>query len=99
MYVHVCLRYIITRGVLPDAGSLLEEQDHIRLKRCIFSAQCTNLPPVVTHNVVDENDHMLSLIRKVKLFNNEDDRVKVCTTCHVFLWYSFVDFEFTSNNY
>lgn len=82
--MYACLRYITAlRGVLPDAGSLLQEQDHIRLKRCIFSAQCTNLPPVVTHNVVDENDHVLSLIRKVKLFNNEDDRVKVYTAFHV----------------
>lgn len=65
------------RGVVPDVNLLLEEQDHIMLKRCMFSAQRSNLPPVVTHNVVDDDDRVLSLIRKFKLFNHRDDRVKV----------------------
>ena len=67
------------RGKLPDAEMLLEKDDIIKLKRCIFSAQRTNLPPVVTHNVIDnDTDPVLSHIRRIQLFNHRDDRVKVC---------------------
>ena len=66
-----------SRGITPNTQSLLENKDLIKLKRCILSAQRTNLPPVVTHNVIHEDDSVLKLIRKTKLFNNKDDKVKV----------------------
>ena len=70
----------------------------IKLKRCIFSAQRSNLPPVVTHNMLeDETDPVLTLIREKQLFNDREDRVKVCLTapvqycnvCFFFLLYMF----------
>ena len=40
--------------------------------------QRSSLPPVCTHNVVDdENDPVLCAIRRCLLFNNRHDRVKV----------------------
>ncbi|NXX40787.1 GYS2 protein, partial [Tricholaema leucomelas] len=36
------------------------------------------LPPVTTHNMIDDgNDPILSTIRRIGLFNNRTDRVKV----------------------
>lgn len=50
----------------------------IRLKRCIFALQRDGLPPVTTHNVVDDwNDPVLNAVRRCKLFNTVNDRVKV----------------------
>lgn len=63
---------------LPDAGELLRKEDLIRLKRCIFSLERTTLPPVTTHNIVDDwNDPILNSVRRCNLFNTKDDRVKV----------------------
>ena len=66
------------RGVLPEKEILIEKEDVIKLKRCIYSAQRTNLPPVVTHNVIDDDkDPVLTYIRRIQLFNRREDRVKV----------------------
>lgn len=44
----------------------------------LFSFQRTTLPPVCTHNVVDDGiDPILCSIRRCQLFNNRSDRVKV----------------------
>lgn len=48
------------------------------LKRRIFALKRHGLPPVTTHNMADDaNDPILNQIRRVKLFNNSYDRVKV----------------------
>ena len=66
------------RGQLPDSSTLIEKQDIIKLKKCIFSAQRTKLPPIVTHNVLDDGkDPVLCSLRRVQLFNRREDRVKV----------------------
>ncbi|KAJ1952766.1 glycogen synthase isoform 1 [Linderina pennispora] len=66
------------RGKEPHADDLLTEQDRILLKRRVFSLKRDALPPIVTHNVVDDSeDPVLSQLRAVQLFNNDDDRVKV----------------------
>lgn len=50
----------------------------MKLKRCIFSAQTSGLPPICTHNVADDwNDQVLNALRRCKLFNQKYDRVKV----------------------
>ncbi len=37
-----------------------------------------HLPPVVTHNVIDDDqDPVLNHIRRIQLFNKREDRVKV----------------------
>lgn len=68
---------------MPDPETFLEKQDIIKLKRSMFSAQRTDLPPVVTHNVLNsENDSVLSHIRRIQLFNRREDRVKVSIDVH-----------------
>ncbi|KAK3594074.1 hypothetical protein CHS0354_040842 [Potamilus streckersoni] len=69
---------ICLRGELPTGDEILKQEDIVKLKRCIFSAQRNNLPPICTHNVADDvNDQVLSAFRRCQLFNNRHDRVKV----------------------
>lgn len=68
----------VLSGELPDTNSLLEKKDIIQLKRCIFAAQKGGLPPICTHNVLDDHsDPVLCNIRRIQLFNSREDRVKV----------------------
>ncbi|CAO1630638.1 unnamed protein product [Jaminaea pallidilutea] len=63
---------------LVDPSTLLSESDKILLKRRIFALKRNSLPPVVTHNMVDDaTDPILNQIRRVQLFNRPQDRVKV----------------------
>lgn len=62
---------------LPNQDNLLTEQDRVSLKRRIFAIRKNNLPAIVTHNMVDDNNAILNGLRNVKLFNHESDRVKV----------------------
>ena len=66
------------RGDVPDGDNLLTRDDLTKLKRCIFAAQSTPLPPITTHNVVeDHKDPVLNSFRRCQLFNSKSDRVKV----------------------
>uniref|UniRef100_A0A1B6BX67 Glycogen [starch] synthase n=2 Tax=Clastoptera arizonana TaxID=38151 RepID=A0A1B6BX67_9HEMI len=48
------------------------------MKRCLFALQRNGLPPVTTHNVVDDwNDPVLTHVRRCHLFNTIHDRVKI----------------------
>jgi hypothetical protein len=50
----------------------------VKIKRCIYALQRDGLPPITTHNVVDDwNDPVLSSVRRCQLFNTIHDRVKV----------------------
>ena len=50
----------------------------VKVKRCLFSLQRSTLPPITTHNVVDDfKDPVLSGLRRCNLFNSVHDRVKV----------------------
>ena len=65
-------------ATLPTPDDLLSEEDKVLLKRRIFALKRNALPPVTTHNMADDhNDPILNQIRRVKLFNNSHDRVKV----------------------
>ncbi|XP_041367402.1 glycogen [starch] synthase-like [Gigantopelta aegis] len=69
---------ICLQGNLPTGDDLMEQDDIVRLKRCIFAAQRQSLPPICTHNVIDDyNDQVLNALRRCHLFNNSEDRVKV----------------------
>ncbi|CAH1786075.1 unnamed protein product [Owenia fusiformis] len=69
---------ICLRGHVPEGDQILSQDDIVKMKRCIYSAQRTTLPPVCTHNVIDDaNDPVLSTIRRIQLFNKSSDRVKV----------------------
>jgi glycogen(starch) synthase len=68
----------VLSGELPDSTSLIDRKDIIQLKRCIFAAQKGGLPPICTHNVIDDHcDPVLCNIRRIQLFNRREDRVKI----------------------
>ncbi|SCV74417.1 BQ2448_8056 [Microbotryum intermedium] len=63
---------------VPDAASLLSDEDRILLKRRVFALRRNSLPPVTTHNMADDAaDPILNQIRRVQLFNRGTDRVKI----------------------
>ena len=66
------------RGKLPDSASLIDDEQLVMLKRRIYSLNRSGLPPVVTHNMLDDNgDPILNHLRHHRLFNAREDRVKV----------------------
>uniref|UniRef100_A0A8C3MM83 Glycogen [starch] synthase n=1 Tax=Geospiza parvula TaxID=87175 RepID=A0A8C3MM83_GEOPR len=68
----------LLKGEIPDLNKILDRDDISIMKRAIFSTQRHSLPPVTTHNMIDDsNDPILSTIRRIGLFNNRTDRVKV----------------------
>lgn len=65
-------------GRLPDSNQLLTKEDIVKVKRCLYSLQRQGMPPVTTHNIVDDwNDPVLNSIRRCNLFNTVNDRVKI----------------------
>jgi glycogen(starch) synthase len=65
-------------GTLPTPSELLRDEDTVLLKRRILALKRNSLPPVTTHNMVDDSaDPILNQIRRVQLFNNHYDRVKI----------------------
>lgn len=67
------------KGELPHGDSILRNEDLIELKKSVYSSiQRHGLPPICTHNVVnDAIDPILNALRRCQLFNNRYDRVKV----------------------
>lgn len=67
------------KGELPTSENILHNEDIIELKKCVYSSiQRTGLPPICTHNVIDDGiDPILCGLRRCQLFNNRHDRVKV----------------------
>ncbi|KAM0754350.1 glycogen synthase [Meredithblackwellia eburnea MCA 4105] len=72
-------RYTGEHGTeVPEAATLLSDEDKILLKRRVLALRRNSLPPVTTHNMADDaNDPVLNQIRRVQLFNRGSDRVKV----------------------
>ncbi|XP_022647494.1 glycogen [starch] synthase, muscle-like isoform X1 [Varroa destructor] len=65
-------------GRIPDTKELFTPQDLVMLKRGIYSTQKSSLPPICTHNMIDDGmDPVLSSFRRCQLFNNRHDKVKV----------------------
>ncbi|VDN57113.1 unnamed protein product [Dracunculus medinensis] len=63
---------------MPSKEDILTPEEEIRLKRCILSAKRDHLPPICTHNMVDDaGDQVLNAFRRTNLINKPDDRVKV----------------------
>lgn len=63
---------------MPDEKDLMTNQDHVLIRRRLFAMKRHNLPPIVTHNMLnDSDDPILSQLRRVHLFNYPTDRVKV----------------------
>ncbi|TRM66644.1 glycosyltransferase family 3 protein [Schizophyllum amplum] len=72
-----------SRGTAPSSTTisteaLLSDEDMVLLKRRIFALKRNSLPPITTHNMADDaTDPILNQIRRVQLFNNTSDRVKI----------------------
>uniref|UniRef100_A0A8C2HE13 Glycogen [starch] synthase n=1 Tax=Cyprinus carpio TaxID=7962 RepID=A0A8C2HE13_CYPCA len=65
-------------GQLPDVSKMLDKEDFTMMKRAIFATQRQCLPPVCSHNMLeDSSDPILNCIRRIGLFNTAQDRVKV----------------------
>ncbi|KAL1959943.1 hypothetical protein VTO42DRAFT_611 [Malbranchea cinnamomea] len=62
---------------MPDEKDLMSNEDRVLLRRRLFAMKRHNLPPIVTHNMVNEDDPVLNQLRRVQLFNYSSDRVKV----------------------
>ncbi|KAG1055624.1 hypothetical protein G6F43_002423 [Rhizopus delemar] len=61
-----------------DPDHFLSNEDKILLKRRVFALKNQNLPPIVTHNMVDDGtDPIINQLRRLQLYNKADDRVKV----------------------
>ncbi|EJD74093.1 glycogen synthase [Loa loa] len=66
------------KGRIPEMEDLLLPDERIQLKRCILSAKRDNLPPICTHNMLDDAcDPVLNAFRRTQLINQPYDRVKV----------------------
>ncbi|KAI9480699.1 MAG: glycogen synthase [Benjaminiella poitrasii] len=66
------------RGEELDPKELLHNEDQILLKRRVFALKNSALPPVVTHNMVEDGiDPILNQLRRLQLYNKAEDRVKV----------------------
>ena len=63
---------------MPDLNSLVDEHLEFKLRRLMQSWKSSNLPPVVTHNMInDEKDEILNYVRMSNLINKPEDKVKV----------------------
>ena len=63
---------------MPDDKELITPADRVMLRRRLFAMKRHGLPPVVTHNMInDADDPVLNQIRRVQLFNHPSDRVKI----------------------
>uniref|UniRef100_A0A7N6BFL7 Glycogen [starch] synthase n=1 Tax=Anabas testudineus TaxID=64144 RepID=A0A7N6BFL7_ANATE len=70
--------YFKTQGQIPDMNSILDRDDFTIMKRAIYATQRHSLPPVTTHNMLDDStDPILSNVRRIGLFNSRNDRVKI----------------------
>jgi glycogen(starch) synthase len=67
----------IMEGTLPEPENLLSTDDTVDIKRRVYSIQNQNSPPpIVTHNVIGD-DEILNILRRCNLVNHKDDKVKV----------------------
>ena len=63
---------------LPDLNDFVDDYYRLRYRRALNTWKSDRLPPVVTHNLVDDaNDQVLNFLRNSNLVNNESDRVKI----------------------
>ena len=63
---------------MPNLNSLVDEHLEFKLRRLMQSWKSQNLPPVVTHNMInDDKDEILNYVRMAGLINRPEDKVKV----------------------
>uniref|UniRef100_A0A672MXS8 Glycogen [starch] synthase n=1 Tax=Sinocyclocheilus grahami TaxID=75366 RepID=A0A672MXS8_SINGR len=58
----------VNRGEIPDMSKILDRDDFTIMKRAIYATQRHSLPPVTTHNMLDDStDPILSNIRRMDI--------------------------------
>ncbi|MBF0313281.1 MAG: glycosyltransferase [Oligoflexia bacterium] len=62
---------------IPNLNALIDEYAWIKLKRVVQAWKREDLPLVVTHILQNQNDEILQSIRTHRLFNYQEDRVKI----------------------
>ncbi|MCG8476496.1 MAG: glycosyltransferase [Cytophagales bacterium] len=63
---------------LPQLNDFIDEYWKLRLRRTLQTWKTDELPPIVTHNLVDDqNDPILNFLRSAQLINKKEDNVKV----------------------
>ena len=68
----------ITEHKLPHLDELADDVLLLRLRRMMFRWHHQRLPPIVTHDLHDDqHDEVLNKLRACQLFNRPDDPVKV----------------------
>ena len=63
---------------LPELGTMVDDYWKLRYRRTLQSWKTNTLPPVITHNLVnDQDDDILNFLRRADLLNHRHDRVKM----------------------
>ena len=63
---------------LPELSKYVDDYWRLRFRRTLQSWKSNHLPPIVTHNLVnDTDDPILMFLRSANLLNNEHDKVKI----------------------
>lgn len=63
---------------LPDLSSMVDDYWKLRYRRTLQSWKTTQLPSVITHNLLDDQkDDILGFVRQAGLINHQHDRVKI----------------------
>ena len=63
---------------LPELGAMVDDYWKLRYRRQLQSWKTQALPPVITHNLVnDDDDDILDFLRRSQLLNHQHDRVKM----------------------
>lgn len=67
-----------TDGKMPNLNDLVDDYWRLRLRRTIQTWKTPLMPPVVTHDLVnDSKDQILDYVRKANLLNYREDKVKI----------------------
>jgi glycogen(starch) synthase len=65
-------------GRLPDFNALVDESHMMRLKRIMQAWRTNRLPPIVTHDLFDQDhDEVLNQLRGCNMVNQPEDPVKI----------------------
>jgi glycogen(starch) synthase len=68
----------VVRGHLPSYEELFPDEFETRMKRAMHNLKTNRLPPIVTHDMIDDaKDPILQHLRHRRLFNAPNDPVKV----------------------
>ncbi len=63
---------------LPQLNNFVDDYWRLRFRRTLQSWKSKNLPPVVTHNLIDDaDDPILMFLRSANMVNNAHDKVKI----------------------